>query len=192
MPRPPAGTPSARDRIIEVAGRLFYEKGIHQVGINEVIKRSGVARMTLYHHFVSKDALVEAVLDARSLERLSELEAAMARARDPRRKLLAAFDVLAAHVNAAGYRGCTFINAAVDRANADDPAHAFAATYKRNLAARFEAIARDAGWSRPARLAMQCLLLWDGAAVEAYLQGDDAPVRAARDAVIALIEAAER
>ncbi len=192
MARPAAGTPPARDRIVGTAGRLFYEKGIHQVGINEVIEASGVARMTLYHHFASKDALVEAVLVDRRAGRMGEIETALARFSDPCKKVLAVFDLLAATVKAAGYRGCAFINAAVDRADADDAAHSLAAAYKRELAGRFEAIARAARWRRPARLAMQILLLWDGAAVEAYLQRSDAPVRAARAAVASLIDAAGR
>ncbi len=192
MPRPRAGTPPARERIVAVAGRLFYEKGTHQVGINEVIDTSGVARMTLYHHFASKDALVEAVVVDRSAGRGEEIDTALARFSDPRRKVLAVFDLLAVIVKSANYRGCVFINAAVDRADADGAVHSLAARHKRELAARFEAIARAAGWRHPATLAMQLLLLWDGAAVGAYLQRSDAPVRAARAAVAALIDAAAR
>jgi AcrR family transcriptional regulator len=44
--------------LVETAMGLFYDKGIHAVGINEIIKSSGVAKRTLYHHFDSKEALI--------------------------------------------------------------------------------------------------------------------------------------
>lgn len=191
MGRPAAGTPSARERIVDVAAGLFYEKGIHGVGVAELVEKSGVAKMTLYHHFASKDAIVDAVLERRLAERTADLDRRL-RAGDPRRKLGAIFRLLDELADHPGFRGCAFVNAAVDGADATDRAHRIAARAKRDLAARFEAIAREARARDPARLAWQCLLLWDGAAVEAWLQASKAPIRAARTAAIALFEAQTR
>src|SRR5438876_914979 len=51
-----------RQRLLDTAATLFYERGIPNVGINELVDQAGVARMTLYHHFASKDELVTATL----------------------------------------------------------------------------------------------------------------------------------
>ena len=41
--------------LIDTALHLFYENGINSVGINEILKVSGVAKKTMYNHFKSKD-----------------------------------------------------------------------------------------------------------------------------------------
>src|SRR5437868_14912941 len=57
---------SARDRILETAAELFYREGIRAVGIDTIIARSGVAKMSLYRNFASKDDLVVAFLTYRN------------------------------------------------------------------------------------------------------------------------------
>jgi hypothetical protein len=48
--------PNARERILEAAYELFSRQGIRAVVIDSIVESWGVARMTLYRHFVSKDA----------------------------------------------------------------------------------------------------------------------------------------
>ena len=55
----------ARERILETAYELFSPQGIRAVGIDSIVEASGVAGMTLYRHFASKDALVLAFLERR-------------------------------------------------------------------------------------------------------------------------------
>lgn len=54
-----------RQLLIDTALTLFYQQGVNSVGINEILKVSGVAKKTLYHHFSSKEALLLAALTAR-------------------------------------------------------------------------------------------------------------------------------
>lgn len=54
---------SSRERLIAVATELFGERGYHQTGTEEIVRRSGVTRGSLYHHFADKQALFEAVFD---------------------------------------------------------------------------------------------------------------------------------
>lgn len=52
--------PNARERILEAADRLFYADGLRAAGIDRVIAGAGGTKMTLYHHFPSKDQLIRA------------------------------------------------------------------------------------------------------------------------------------
>ena len=60
-----AGQNEPLHRILSTAYELFSRRGIRDVGINELIERSGVAKSTFYRHFPSKDALVLAFLALR-------------------------------------------------------------------------------------------------------------------------------
>ena len=51
-----------RERILKTASDLFYRFSIHTVGIDRIIAESGVAKMTFYKHFPSKDELVVAYI----------------------------------------------------------------------------------------------------------------------------------
>jgi len=66
-----------RERILATAERLFYEEGFHATGIDRLVAEAGVARMTLYNHFPSKEALVEAVLSRRYARYLDDLRDAV-------------------------------------------------------------------------------------------------------------------
>jgi AcrR family transcriptional regulator len=45
---------------------LFYRDGYHATGIDRILADAGVAKMTLYKHFRSKEELILAVLEKRS------------------------------------------------------------------------------------------------------------------------------
>jgi AcrR family transcriptional regulator len=70
-----------RDRLIAAARELFGERGYEGTSIGAVLEVSGVARGALYHHFESKEALFDAVLDSLVAES-AERAAAAARGRD--------------------------------------------------------------------------------------------------------------
>ncbi len=53
----------SRERLVAVATELFGEQGYHQTGTEEIVRRSGVTRGSLYHHFADKEALFEEVFD---------------------------------------------------------------------------------------------------------------------------------
>jgi AcrR family transcriptional regulator len=55
---------STREQLIAIATRLFGERGYEGASIEAVLRESGVSRGALYHHFASKEALFDAVLDA--------------------------------------------------------------------------------------------------------------------------------
>ena len=53
---------SARARILEAAYTLFSRHGVRAVGIDRIIAEAPVAKATLYHHFASKEEMVDELL----------------------------------------------------------------------------------------------------------------------------------
>ena len=84
---------SKRDQLIDTAEELFYQHGFNATGIDKILAEAGVAKMTLYNHFKSKDALIEAALQRRD-ERFRDWLSAQveSKADTPRERLLGLFD----------------------------------------------------------------------------------------------------
>src|ERR1700692_1594428 len=89
-----ADRPSARERLLAAADELFYEEGVHTVGIDRIIERAGVAKASLYNTFASKDELIRAYLEGRYVARQERLTRFIARYDTPRERLLGVFDAL--------------------------------------------------------------------------------------------------
>lgn len=190
-PTHPGRTPSdvVRARILETAASLFYLHGIANVGINEVIEKAGVARMSLYHHFSSKDDLILAVLDHISAQRIQAIGKALPGCHTPESRLLAIFLILKETVNEETFRGCAFINAAIERAKPEDPIHARVAKHKRMIQEIFLKLAKEGGAESPDVLSRQLMILWDGAITQSYIHQDPEIVSFAVDAARKLIAA---
>ena len=178
-----------RRKLVETADRLFYAEGIRAVGVDRIVAEAGVAKMSLYHHFASKDELLLAVLDYRERKVMDFFAEAMRRyaeaGADPLRAFFAA---LKEWFESSGFRGCAFINA---RAETPDPAHAaarFAAAHKERFHATIaDAVRAVAGPETAARAAPAVALLVEGAIVAAVMEGSARPADTARDAALALL-----
>jgi AcrR family transcriptional regulator len=111
-------TSEARQRLLETADRLFYQDGIRAVGIDRIIAEAGVAKMSLYKHFPSKDDLILAVLKYREECVLEFFRSAMERhGKKAKNPLRAFFAALKDFFESPGFRGCPFQNAAVELAD---------------------------------------------------------------------------
>ncbi len=182
---------SRRDHLVTTASALFDRDGFHATGIDKVLAAAGVAKMTLYNHFKSKDDLILAALRRRdeSFRRwfLQNLER---RAKTPRERLLAVFDVLAEWFAQPDFRGCLFMSAAAEYKSPEDPIHAVCAEHKRMLLGTLRWLATEAGAADPEALAQQLNLLVEGATASAQLRGGSKPARHARAAAETLLQAA--
>lgn len=99
------------DKILDTAERLFYAQGYCNTGINQVIEEADIAKASLYKHFETKADLLVAYI-ARTHERWqSRLDAAVAKAPDPKGKLLALFDYHIERQEIRQFGGCPFIKA---------------------------------------------------------------------------------
>ncbi len=179
----------ARDRLLDAASELFYEHGVHTVGIDTIIERAAVAKATLYSAFGSKEELVRAYLEARHASRRATVLAEMALHDDPRRKLLAVFDVLVTTVKQPEFRGCAFANASAE----SGPDSAAAEVTRKARAWLLGVLAEQAtalGAADPAGLARQLTLLYDGALAQSRLDRGPGVATAAKAAAEELIDAA--
>jgi AcrR family transcriptional regulator len=179
---------SPRDRLLDTASELFLRDGYHAVGIDTIVERSGVAKMTLYRHFPSKDDLIAAYLERANAEFWDWLEAEVATIAHPRAKLIGAFEATAALATSPRCLGCTFQAAASEFPELEHKGHQVALEHKRRALAFFAGLARDAGLRDPEGLAGQLLLLMDGAWVAARMFGPEnhaGTVAAAARALIA-------
>jgi AcrR family transcriptional regulator len=177
-----SAAPDARERILGAAYDLFSQQGIRAVGIDAIIERSGVARMTLYRHFASKDALALAFLERREerwthgwLER--EVEA---RTSDPAERLLAIFDVFDEWFQRPDFEGCAFINVLLETADPAHDLHRACTDYLANIRAFLEGLASEAGVEDPEGFARQWHILMKGSIVAAA-EGDRWAARRAQE-----------
>jgi AcrR family transcriptional regulator len=180
---------SARDRLLAAADELFYEEGVHTVGIDRIIERAGVAKASLYNTFGSKDELVRAYLEGRHTARQARVTRFIARYATPRERLLGVFDGLASFVAEPGFRGCAFVNASAESL----PGGAVETVSDESRAwtrALFTELAQAAGVADAAGLAVQLMLLYDGAMVGARMDRTPATALAARAVAETLLDAA--
>lgn len=181
----------ARERILRAAADLFYKEGVRAVGIDTIISRAGVAKMTLYKHFASKDDLVVEFLKRRDKRWMASFqESVERRTKNPLRRLLAIFDALDEWFQSDDFRGCAFINATVEFADRRHPGRKVALQHKERLRAYIFDLAKAAELRSPRRLADQLFLLVEGAIVTALMQGNPRPARHARQAAAALVSQA--
>jgi AcrR family transcriptional regulator len=179
----------ARERLLAAANELFYEEGVHTVGIDRVIEKAGVAKASLYNTFGSKDELVRAYLETRHTAVTSRIMAAVERYDTPRERLLAVFEGQGELFAQPGYRGCAFARASAE-SHPGDPAEQAAETYRRWVRALLTELAARAGVPQPEVLARQLHLLYDGSGQSARMDHDPSAAAAARAAAAILLDAA--
>lgn len=183
-------TTNKRDLLLGTAERLFYTEGYHATGIDRILSESGVAKMTLYKHFKSKDELILAVLEARQqpmIERLREARSKL----PPRKALLAVFDGLNNMIhNPNAFCGCLFINAAAEYQDREHPIHQRAAAYKAQFQQHLRELLEAAEAPQPHQLARQLQYLVEGALSMAHIEGPADQALLAKSAADQLLTAA--
>lgn len=185
-----------RLHLITTAFELFYQKGVHAVGINEILSESGVAKKTLYHHFAGKDELVLAVLEYRDQRFCHWLQGSLDAATSVTDKIDALFDALDDWFNdrvdaLRPFHGCFFINVSGEYSAPDHPIHLQCTRHKLNVAMllreQFEALGMTS--SLGSRLTDDLCLLKEGAITLAYVQGDRNAALKAKDTATRLVAA---
>ena len=172
--------PTARERILDTAYDLFSRHGIRAVGVDRIIECSGVAKMSLYRNFESKDALVLAFLQRREERWTKEWLVAEASARGDTgsERLLAIFDVFAEWFARDDFEGCAFVNVLLEFDDVRSPIRQASVEYLDNIRGFVREFAAQAGARDPDALARQWHILMKGSIVSAGEGDREAAARA--------------
>jgi AcrR family transcriptional regulator len=181
---------NARLQLIDTAIDLFDRHGFHAVGIDKILATAGLAKMTLYHHFASKEVLIVAVLEKRDATFRESFAAAIAGAEKGRAELLAMFDAIEAWTRDPSFRGSLFDKAAAEYAEKDHPVKKAVLAHKGWLFGEVRRAAAASGAADPVKLAAELFLLIEGAVLAAAVTGDRTAARRAKAAAETLIAAA--
>lgn len=186
----PRDKSKSRERLVEVAAALFYEHGIHRTSVDTVVEEAGLSKPTFYNHFRSKSELIAEVIELRSRNWHEAIDSRVAAARAPRTKITALLDFLEEFIGGSGdrpFRGCAIVNATIEIPNPTDPGRETARRNKLRNRERMQQLTRDAGLRDPKGLAASLSLLFEGAIVAAYVEGNRDAARVARKTAEQLI-----
>jgi AcrR family transcriptional regulator len=189
--RTTAGQESGRERVLATAYELFSRHGTRAVGVDRIIEESGVAKMTLYRNFASKDDLILAFL-ARREERWTRawLQAEVQeRATDPAERMLAIFDTFGEWFARDDFEGCSFINVMLEVTDTDHPVRAASVVHLANIRGFLRELAVEAGipHADADAVSRQWHILMKGSIVAAA-EGDQEAAARARELGCLLLE----
>lgn len=181
------GRQDARERILEAAYDLFARQGTRSVGVDAIIEKSGVAKMTLYRHFKSKQELVLAFLERREALWTEDwlIREVSARAVEPKERLLAIFDAYHDWFQSEDFEGCAFINVLLEY-QVDNPLHVAAAEHLAKVRAFLRDLATQAGIANVPAFCEVWHMLMKGATIAAAEGNRAAALQAKRAAQLIL------
>ncbi|MQS05797.1 TetR family transcriptional regulator [Streptomyces sp. IF17] len=179
---------SARERVLRAADRLFYDRGVQAVGMDELRAASGISLKRIYRLFASKEAIVEEVLRHRHELWEAGISAAVSAATEPRERLLAVYDFLARWFDDDGFRGCFFINSFGELSGTAPRVTELVRAHKAGFQETVARLVAEAGG--PPELAPQLAILAEGAQTTAAIAGTSEAAGQARAAAGTLIDVA--
>lgn len=169
---------STRDLIIEKADALFYEGGFEATSFADIAAAVGISRGNFYHHFKTKDDILDAVISCLMERTRAMLDHWQAQSQGPRDGILAFIHMLIANRTKIMAFGCPVGTLCSELAKLDhaaqDRASEIFGLFRSWLAEQFRAL--GAG-ERAEALALHLLAWSQGVAVMASAFRDEAFIR---------------
>jgi AcrR family transcriptional regulator len=179
-----------RDHLLAVAQRMFCEAGFHAMSVDSIVENAGVARMTLYKNFGSKEDLIVATLRREDkMFRQWLVSSVEGRSSRPEDRILGLFEALHDRFAAEGYYGCAFIRASIEYPAPNHPVHRAAREHKEMIRSYLRGLVSDVHAADPVTLSEQLYLLFEGAITASQLHGEPWPAEYARQAAEKLLAA---
>ena len=170
-----------KERILETADRLFYQRGIRAIGVDTIAAEIGISKRTLYNHFPSKDELIAAYLQRRFTR-------VPASDKPPAEQILGTFDSLERRFASKDFRGCPFVNAVAELGSGDQAVRKIAVAFKESRRDWFRDLLQQLGIADAEGLATQLTLLVDGSIAQDLVRNDPSMARAAKAAARVLLK----
>lgn len=187
-------TQDKRQLLVQTALRLFYDRGIHAVGINEILASAGVAKKTLYNHFDSKDKLIEAAVELRDQRFMKWFNNALDQHEPGEQALIHMFNALDDWFNErvpqlTPFKGCFFINASAEFKGPDCQIYNLCQLHKKSVREALypHCLETTQSIDLANKLADQTLLLKEGAIISAHVVGDRNAAKTAQQMMAQLI-----
>ncbi|KLU11382.1 TetR/AcrR family transcriptional regulator [Kocuria sp. SM24M-10] len=184
----------ARDRLLQAADRVLFDRGIRTTPVDELLREAEVSAATLYAHFGSKDALVAETLRGRLADWRAVWDQHIVAADDDMARLLAVFDALVSYRGDQRHpsRWCAFLAAATELPEAPDEITEVLAADTALLADRLLHLSRPLAGDRAQELADEVLVAYSGA-LAAFLRGSPrSPIEVGRRLARSAAEAHRR
>jgi AcrR family transcriptional regulator len=183
-----ADTESGRERVVRAAYDLFSRHGTRSVGVDAVIGQAGVAKMTLYRNFASKDDLILAFLQRREIRWTHGWVQAESQRRGdtPAQCLLAIFEIFGEWFARPDFEGCSFITTLLEVTDRDSPVRQASIQHLANIRSYLCGLAGQAGVADPDSFARQWHILMKGSIVAAA-EGDTHAAARARELGVLLL-----
>lgn len=185
-------TTAVQDKILQTAEQLIYTNGIHAMGMDLLVRTSGVARKSIYRYYATKEDVAVNALSARDVRWMHWFRTETDKAASPEARILEMFTVLKGWFESEGFRGCAFINTAGEIGDAEDPIRQLAKAHKQKLFDYALELCQQLNIEQPETLAKQLLILIDGAITLALVMGDHNAADSARDMAQLLLNAATK
>lgn len=179
-----------RDHILDVASDLFATRGINATGVDAIVAQAGIAKMTLYKYFKSKEQLIIEYLQQHNDHLRLEL---LGRLRKPAPDSTPLFDLINAvmeWIAEPDFKGFAFIGASIEFPQTENPVHQTSLGFAQDLRAMISASAQASGVKKPEVLALQLSLLIEGAAMAEQMQHGTDNIKHTLAAAKTLIDAA--
>ena len=189
---PRSSTRLSRDErerlILDTAAELFYARGVHEVGMDELVRATGLGKATVYRLYPTKDELIGAYLRRQSETILGLIDAEIARhADDPGAAIVSVLAAIETDLGRPGFRGCAFNNASIEFADPEHPARQAARTYRAELHRRLVQLAEEVRPGAGDRIGSQIAVVIDGMYTNGAHLGPDGPAAGGPALVRALI-----
>lgn len=166
-----------RDRLLRTATEIFYARGIHGVGVDEIVSTAGITRSTLYRHFAGKEELVVAYLRSASELERAHLESRRTAGTSPEDAIRAVAQGIVDQIYHPAFRGCAFLNAAAEYPEPDHPVHRAILEHRRWFADLAQTLFRDLAGEGAEERGELFVLLRDGAMTAGCLGDRDRVTR---------------
>ena len=169
-----------KERLVETASQLFYEKGYNRTGINEILEKSEVAKASMYQHFRSKEEICLAYLQRKDAEFIKDLNNYIQTKTQGRERVLGLFSFLKNFYYQDGFRGCWCLNTVSEIPKDNQQINGEIKKQKNAFRAFIQKIVREnLEVENEKRMADRIYLLYEGAIVESQVHQEVWPIEEA-------------